>query len=297
VAISSKIIADSISNKGKRITTFEIEMPRWILSEFNTHRMLSRNSASSRAIPIKANIDNIYNNTAIPVHWGLNQAGMVADAEASDEIQRLAIACWIRARDNAITSALTLDSYGIHKQVANRLIELFTYQRVIVTGTEFANYFWLRNHKDAQPEIKELADLMYQDYTSSKPVILDPDMWHTPYYRLGFWAKGMPEPLQDALKISASCCAQVSYRKQDDSLEKANRVYDMLNLEDESDETRKHASPVEHQASPISWCVKALSFTWEKGVTHRTRQGDLWSGNFNGWVQHRQLIKDESKKG
>lgn len=292
--IKAKIIADSIHrNTGTRITTFELEFPRWILSEFNTHRLLSRNSASSRAIPIKANIENIMNNTAIPVHWGLNQAGMVADNVADEETQKLAIAAWIRARDAAIQCAEQLIELGIHKQVANRLIENFTYQKVVTTAVDWDNFFWLRHHKDAQPEIKELAQLMFDVYQSSIPTELEVGEWHTPYFKDGYWSSHMEESLEHALMVSSSCCAQVSYRKQDDSIEKAEKVFGMLNLFDDTDETRKHASPVEHQASPMPQ-IGALKDI--KGATHQDINGQMWSGNFRNWIQYRHLIPNESCK-
>jgi hypothetical protein len=61
---STKILADSISPDGVRLTTLEVVMPRIVLAEFNTHRMLSRNSASSRAIPIEKMIRMVIPNEA-----------------------------------------------------------------------------------------------------------------------------------------------------------------------------------------------------------------------------------------
>jgi thymidylate synthase ThyX len=303
--ITAKIIADSTHKEiGTRITTFELTFPRWILAEFNTHRLLSRNSASSRAIPIKANIENILKDTAIPVHWGKNQAGMVADEEVSSELADRALGIWLNVRDGCIKAALELNDIGIHKQIANRLIENFTYQKVIVTATEWDNFFWLRSHKDAQPEIKVLSDLMLKAYNESVPSELDYDEWHTPYVEhvrtpdgvlMYLDCNGAHLTLDDALKVSASCCAQVSYRKQDDSVEKAIKVFDMLNLDAGTDinDARKHSSPIEHQATPMSAtdyleCIN--------GATHETRDGSIWSGNFKDWVQARHLYDNESCK-
>jgi hypothetical protein len=298
--IKSTIIASSITEQNKRIVTFELEFPRWILAEFNTHRVLSRNSASSRAIPIDANIQNILNNTAIPVEWGINQPGMVAESIADEETARRAREVWVEARNKGIEAALSLArDLKIHKQIANRLIENFTYQKVITTATDWNNFFWLRNHQDAQPEIRELAKLMLVDFETTTSVELYEGEWHTPYYRSGYWAPHMSETLQEALQISASCCAQVSYRKQDDSLEKAKLVYEKLNLE--STTQPKHASPVEHQATPIpqhfSAKVRRGLGMWDYGITHKDKFGSYWSGNFNGWIQHRQLIEGESVRG
>jgi thymidylate synthase ThyX len=300
--MSASVIADSKHFKyNTRLTTFEISFPRWILSEFNTHRLLSRNSASSRAIPIKANIDNIMADTAMPVHWGVNQPGMVADAEANEEVTAAAKTIWYEARNNAIKSAEALSALGIHKQVANRLIENFTYQKVIVTGTEWDNFFWLRCHKDAQPEIRILAELMLKAYNESEPEVLQLGEWHTPYVaharhnvtnELHYMnSEGGEFTLDEARKVSASCCAQVSYRKNDDTVEKAIKVYDMLNLDSTDDNTRKHSSPIEHQATPIPLDEYILDIP---GATHEDLEGTCWSGNFRNWIQYRHLFEEDS---
>ena len=300
--ITARVVADSKHYKlHTRITTFELSFPRWILAEFNTHRLLSRNSASSRAIPIQANIDNILADTAMPVHWGLNQAGMVADAEANEEVTAKAKTIWYEARDAAIKAAKDLSDLGIHKQIANRLIENFTFQKVIVTATEWDNFFWLRSHKDAQPEIKLLSDMMLKAYNESVPEILDLGEWHTPYVtharhnvtnKLMYLSSGAIEiTLEEARKVSASCCAQVSYRKSDESLDKAIRVFDMLNLEADTDDVRKHSSPIEHQATPVAIDEYILDIP---GATHDDLNGACWSGNFKNWIQYRHLFDEDS---
>ena len=300
--LSAKIIADSKHFKfNTRITTFELSFPRWILAEFNTHRLLSRNSASSRAIPIKANIENIMADTAMPVHWGVNQPGMVADAEANEEITAAAKTIWYEARNNAIKSAEALSALGIHKQVANRLIENFTYQKVIVTATEWDNFFWLRSHKDAQPEIRVLAELMLKAYNESEPEVLDIQEWHTPYVaharhnvtnELYYMNNtGGELSLGEAIKVSASCCAQVSYRKNDDTVEKAIKVYEMLNLDSNDDSTRKHSSPIEHQATPVPEDEYLSDID---GATHEDLDANCWSGNFKNWIQYRHLFDEDS---
>lgn len=287
----AKIIADSKHWQTEtRLTTFEVSFPRWVLAEFNTHRQLSRNSASSRAIPIKSNIENILNDTAIPVHWGLNQAGMVADNAADESTAAKAKEIWLNARDSAIEYANQLSELGIHKQIANRLIENFTYQKVIVTATEWSNFFWLRNHKDAQPEIKALAEKMWEAYTNSTPTVIEAGEWHVPYFENGIWTPDSTTSLEDALKISASCCAQVSYRKQDDSLEKAIRVFEMLNLDSEDDDVRMHSSPIEHQGTPIDVTNASAVSAY---ISHVDSRLNFCSGNFKDFIQYRKMFKNE----
>lgn len=317
MTISAKIIADSIDPNGHRITTFELEYPRFIHAEFMTHRVFSRNAASSRAIPVSKAIELIRENTAMPIHWGKNQPGMSAKEECNNPITLPSgnISAldsyytredwWYEARDDAILRAEFYNQAGYHKQIVNRLLEPFTHIKVVMTTTELDNFFWLRRHPDAQPEIQELAEKMWQACNSSFVAVLMPGDWHLPYYGQGFWkASGYVDitqdditdldgkrghSLQDAIAISASCCAQVSYRKNDDSLEKAKAVYKRL-----VESTPVHASPFEHQATPMPLFDERNHLVWPQGVTHMDRNGSAWSGNFRGWIQNRQLIPNNT---
>jgi thymidylate synthase ThyX len=298
--ITAQIIADSISAEGIRMTTMEIEYPRFILAELNTHRMLSKNSASSRAIPVKAMHEHIRANTAGPVYWGVNQPGMKAKEELRGADLSEAKYIWAKARDAAIAYSGSLADLNIHKQITNRITEPWMIMKTVISGTEWANFFWLRDHQDAQPEIAELARKMRAAYDASTPQLLQPGEWHVPYvstYRdihtgIRFYldAKEKYITAEEARIVSASCCAQVSYRKNDDSYEKAVKIYQQL-IESEP----AHASPVEHQATPID--NNQDTSRWEKfdGVTHQDREGQLWSGNLRGWIQHRKLIPNEAK--
>lgn len=295
--IEVKIIADSYNDSMKtRLTTFELVYPRFIHSELMTHRMFSRNAASSRAIPIDKVIELLKTNPAMPVHWGKNQAGMQANIEI-DNIEGAKL-LWLAARDSAINHAIVMRDMGLHKQIVNRVLEPFQLIKVIVTATEFNNWFWLRDHADAQPEIKELAQKMQDAYDDSIANPLYEGEWHVPYVTIQrsihtgelFYIDEHDKYItaEEARMISASCCAQVSYRKNDGSLEKAAVVFDRL-----INSVPVHASPVEHIATPI---VDSEEFTIE-GITHLDKNGQLWSGNLKGWVQFRQLIPNNVKAG
>ena len=299
--ITARILADSISPTGVRMTTMEIEYPRFILAELNTHRMLSKNSASSRAIPVKAMHEHIRANTATPVYWGINQPGMKAKEELTGADKSWAGYLWAKARDMAIGFSQDMADLNIHKQITNRITEPWMIMKTVISGTEWANYFWLRDHPDAQPEIAELARKMHQAYEASSPQLLHPGEWHVPYVRtdrslvdgsLCYYDNNGDDLTADQARvISASCCAQVSYRKNDDTLEKAQKVFKML-IESEP----AHASPVEHQATPMkqtNW-QRNPEF-WQEGVTHLSANNDLWSGNLRGWIQHRKLIAGEAR--
>lgn len=299
--ITARVLADSISPSGVRMTTMEIEYPRFILAELNTHRMLSKNSASSRAIPVKAMHEHIRANTAGPVYWGINQPGMKAKEEVTGADLTWVKYIWAKARDAAIGFSQDLADLNIHKQITNRITEPWMIMKTVISGTEWANFWWLRDHPDAQPEIRELAYKMHEVYKASVPQPLNPGEWHVPYvntYRdthtgvLHYLDAGDHYiTAEQARIISASCCAQVSYRKSDDSYAKAQKVYAML-IESEP----AHASPVEHQATPMyHFNQEEGSDLWEDGVTHQDRKGQVWSGNLRGWIQHRKLIPGEAR--
>ena len=300
--ISAKVIADSVCPQGVRMTTMEIEYPRFILAELNTHRMLSKNSASSRAIPVKAMHEFIRANPATPVSWGKNQPGMKANEDVGSAVATEAEQVWNRAKDDALHWADALaHKLAIHKQIANRITEPWMTMKTVISGTEWTNFFHLRNHADAQPEIKALAEAMTVAYTTHLPVPLTPGQWHLPYITIAEYVPTGelqylnnnfdPISLEEAKIVSASCCAQVSYRKNDDSFDKAKKIYDQLILSEPV-----HASPIEHQATPMdvdSMC-RFEPDTWQPGVTHVSANSDLWSGNLRGWIQYRKLIRNEA---
>jgi len=315
MTITAKVISDSISVSGARITTCELEYPRFIHAEFMTHRVFSRNAASSRAIPVRSAIELIRNNTAAPIHWGKNQPGMSAREECNATVTLAAEfagftnpedsgwnyattnilreQAWRLARNSAISAASSFDAAGYHKQIVNRLLEPFSHIKVVVTSTEWDNFFNLRCHPDAQPEIQKLAQAIKDAMDGSDPVCLDYGDWHVPYYKDGIWYCAEDStPIEEALMISASCCAQVSYRKNDATIEKARSIYQRL-----VDAEPPHMSPFEHQATPVRVMPSEGGQTfeydiegWRPGITHVDRFNDAWSNNFRGWIQNRALV-------
>lgn len=263
---NAKIIAHSKAPNGEELVTMEIELHRFILPEFNTHRSLSRNFQSSRAVPVKKMIEQVRKDPATPVHWGRNQRGMVAEGELDGENLVICQDQWKAAAREAASKAEAMDHYGAHKQIVNRLLEPFMWTKGVVTATVEAleAFFLLRRHKDAQPEIKALADAMWYALEESSPRELNYGDFHLPYFGEGFWDKrnhyytwfdgttsgdnDFSIYLDEAIKISTSCCAQVSYRALDQSIDKAIKIYDMLNLpvRGEYPEDPPHFSPTEH---------------------------------------------------
>lgn len=264
---SAKVIADS-KVEGSRLVTLEIELHRFILPEFNTHRSISRNFQSSRAVPVKQMIEQVRNNPAMPVHWGMNQPGMVADSEVEGFTKQQSIKRWKWAAKQAAECAEALNEAGVHKQVVNRLLEPFMWTKGVATATidDWQAFLKLRLHKDAQPEIKALAYEIGQAIINSSSAELSDGDWHMPYFGDGYYLKGCGIDVEEAVMISASCAGQVSYRKLDDSLEKAKKIYDMLNLPSEGlyPENPPHFSPTEHQVMFERGSCKSLSGNFHK---------------------------------
>jgi len=277
--------------------TFELVYPRMIHSEVLTHKQLSRNCASSRAIPIETMLKEIENDIAVPVHWGKNQSGMQAKEELQGNDLKEVKYIWLEAAKDAIFQSRRLAATGVHKQVANRITEPYQHMKTVMSGTDWKNVFYLRNHKDADPTIALLFRLMQEQWEDAIDTFdaLDDNEYHTPYVQgyqtLGPWCykdeNGRELTHEEALRISASCCAQTSFRKSDSSTDKADMVYDRL-----VNSKPVHASPFEHQGKPMQKYENPFDASkWEPGITHVNKQGELFSGNFRGWIQHRQLIE------
>lgn len=294
MTIKATIIADSISaSTDKRITSLELELPRFIWSEMLTHRLFSRNAASSRAIPVSKVTEQVRSNPAKPMYWGSSKSGMQAGSELTGEHKALARGIWETAAIKAAEFSDQLFESGLHKQHTNRITEPFQQYKVVLTATEFDNFFYLRNHKDAQPEIRMLAQAMLEAMKASTPMKLKTGEWHLPYIKrklvdgtMCYYDVNNTElTLEEAQQVSSSCCAQVSYRLLDHTLDKAKFIYDKL-----VNSKPVHASPFEHQATPMYWF--ATNDIWPEGVTHMDADGKFWSGNLQGFIQYRQLIKD-----
>lgn len=364
--IKATILADSISQIGVRFLTFEIEYPRIILAELNTHKMLSKNSFSSRAVPFAKMIKQL---EARPVRFGANQGGMQDKGEEHDtmvlipkhlygalviylkeeldgmltladlkevsgdgKVYMTAFGAWNLHKFISVGIAEAMSDAKYHKQTYNRLLEAHQMMKTVISGTEVENFFWLRNHGAADPTLHELARVMDEARNASTPHPLKDGEWHLPYvdfyqevigytpddkevlgpqvFYIGdsITGEGYVElTVEEAIKVSCARCAAVSYRNEGYGLAKSLEVYDRL-VGDE----RKHASAFEHQATPIrNWGYYDstirngkyeqnhpwIPYTWEEGITHVDRKGNLWSGNLKGWRQYRKLIPGENYTG
>jgi thymidylate synthase ThyX len=302
MALDAKVLADSRSPQGHRLTTLEVTFPRFVLAEFNTHRVFSRNSASSRAIPIVKQLRRVLEAPFVPLEFGSNQPGMQAGPPLEGEARLAAEEEWLRARDEAVRQVLRLisspdtvgvdddllqrlgdletiikekaqpaDWLNVHKQVANRLLEPFMWHTVIVTATEWDNFFNLRCHSDAQPEIRRAAELMHEALEGSEPVELGLGEWHLPLVRDE--DRTEVDSIEELVKVSAGRCARVSYLTHAGTrdLSADIELHDRLL-------TSGHMSPLEHPARPLSEEELARS---------------EWCGNFRGWRQLRKTIENE----
>lgn len=290
---SARVLVDSLSPAGDRLTTFEVTFHRFILAEVNTHRVLSRNYRSSRAVPSAKLIEEVRTNPAMPVYWGKNVPGMQARAELTGPHREDAILNWKVAARAACDHATWLSQTGLHKQIANRVLEPFTWVHGVVTATEWDNFFGLRLHRDAQPEFRALAEAMWKARSESKPNHLRPGKWHLPYVQAGdvhdLLHRHHPDrdaAIADLIKVSVARCARVSVRPFDadrpSTFEEDLALYTKL-----VGAQPVHASPAEHQATP------------DLKDSYEDHRGWWWShesehGNFHGWRQYRKMLPGES---
>lgn len=283
------ILADSVADYASspsRLTTFELTYPRCIHSEFMTHRVFSRNSASSRAIPVEKMIRDVEENPFIPISWGKNQRGMSAREELDEKEADHALELWLQARDRAVDSALRMIEIGLHKQIINRILEPWMWITVICTGHTFKNFFLQRCHEDAEPHMQRLAGMMREAYEASKPTVKDQGEWHLPFitdqdirtYRLAARAPGASawDDEMALVKKSVARCARGSYLQQHGNFTMAKDIelHDLL-------AEKRHWSPFEHQA--VNDRAKWISASFPLGNLATT-----------GWVQYRKTFAGES---
>lgn len=311
--IEATVIADSVNEQGNRLTTFKLRYPRFIHSEFMTHRVISRNASSSRAIPTKKLIEEVRSDVlrAAPVFWGKNQKGMQAAEELSREDHPTlfsspyddAKGTWAAAACEAADWAEELMRIGVHKQTVNRILEPFSHINVIASATEWNNFFGLRLHKDAQPEMRALAIAMWEVRKASTPKLLRPGEWHTPYVDdeetlnmcaqyeqagdgWSFINNGvLGGALRARIGVSVARCARTSYESFEtgkrSTVEEDLALYERLLAS-------KHFSPFEHQATPDTRGIP--EYADEKGPWMHLRE----HGNFKGFRQFRKTLPGEA---
>lgn len=286
--ISAKVICDSISSvSGVRLTTMELCYPKYIHGELMTHRVFSRNARSSRAVPVEKILREVATDPVLPIEWGSNRRGMQAgevlapgDAELVEELWRAL------ARETAERCS-RLAAHGLHKQWANRPLEPFSNIYVVVTSCFWRNFYQLRRHPDAQPEMKALADAMHMAHVASAPKELRPGEWHLPYVTdEDRSALGVDVGERRAQRVSVARCARVSYRTFEGArptLDEDLALYARL-----LGSQPVHASPAEHQATPDAMAGPGDC----RSFSHR----HLW-GNFDSWVQYRKTLQGEHGRG
>lgn len=292
----------------KPIFTIRMRYPRVIHSEIMTHRVFSRNARSSRAVPVKTMLNEVRNTPYVPWHWGKNQSGMQAEEDCNNliPIEMLQEApcymtneeAWLRARDMAVIVAEGFMEAGYHKQNPNRLLEPFSWIDTLITSTDWNNFLWLRQHKDAEPHLQDLANLVAQAIDEAYISVLEDGEWHQPYINADdiYHAEqvyGIDDTNPFLNKLSAARCARISYKPFDGdaSYEKEISRYNSLVTSD-----RVHASPLEHQAMADSVTYastsKLINGEVVGGREFRWANKHL-QGNLEGYIQARKLVPNE----
>ena len=313
--ISATIIADSLNEFGNRLTTFVLVFPRIVLAELNTHRMLSRNSASSRAIPFKTMLKKVQEEPFIPIAFQKEHTGMQGNEYFEGEDLDKAKKLWLEARDYAVTSSAMLSLHKVTKQLCNRLLEPFLYHTVICTASEWENFFALRAHPQAEIHIADLAEKMLVAYNESEPKKLKAGEYHIPFGdtfdtpRLYGMVDGMRDNIQSStgiipdrdkfteeikVKIATARCARVSYLNFEgkDDYKADLKLFDLLS-------SSGHWSPFEHCARAMSeeeYDTYTLDVPRNKVNPNRMVDRKYGvCGNFVGFIQVRKEMQGENK--
>lgn len=274
MGFSARILADSISPQGQRLTTMEWTFPRVILAEVNTHRMLSRSAASSRAIPTEKLIQRVVDDPFVP-EFRLNQKGMQAGETLSEDDAVTARCAWMNARDEAVARARQMHAWNIHKQYVNRLLEPWMFCAIIVSATDWENVWHLRCSPDAEPSFQRIANLARDAMSESKPTLIKEGDWHLPLVDEEdilqlISERNTFEVVRDRLRrISVGRCARVSYLTHDGKRDH-NADIELCDRLAKSG----HWSPFEHVATPFTELP--------------------YCGNFAGWWQFRKNFANEN---
>lgn len=290
----TKVLADSTA-KGKRLTTLQVTIPRMVLAEFNTHRDFSRNSASSRAIPVLKNVDKIIGDPFIPEAFAKNQKGMQEGEDLTEEANERARTAWLVLRDASVLAAMTLNGLEVHKHWGNRPLELFGGQTIIVTATRWANFYALRNHPMASPEMRYSAQSMLAAMEASTPIERVVGQWHLPFIsdeEKEVVLADLDASVSWLVKLSIARCARVSYLTHDGKydVEADLALYERLT-------SSGHMSPLEH-AAKVANDEEIKKYAYWRWSDH----GDesiggfvpVCIGNFDvPWLQHRKMIPGE----
>ncbi len=289
--INAQIVCDSVSPNGVRLTTFVATFHRFVLAEMNTHRVFSRNSASSRAIPAAKIMRRVENDIAWPVHWGAEKPGMQSGEALDRQDEEKAVSSWQFASADALDTAKNLLDIGLHKSLVNRLLEPYMWHTAIITAVDFDNFFWQRCDEAAQPEMKAVADAMQLAYFKSQPNPLPTVTgWHLPF---------ISEEELDGLhleackQISVARCARVSYLQHDGTRDfrKDIELYDKL-------VKGSHWSPFEHVATPCTHAKAIWQFNQHNHAEPALQVTCKMAGNFGtGWHQYRKFFGNENRTG
>jgi thymidylate synthase ThyX len=304
------VLASMNTLTGTAVYTMLATYPRSIHAQLLTHRTKSKNSSSSRAIPTLTEIQNIKNNP-VQIMWSRNGKGMQGELiEDLNEIQELdeLVLDFRKAAFKFVKGLADPKGHNVHKQNINRFLEPFANITVLISATEWDNFDWLRIDGAAQHEIAVLAKELKECRENMVPMPIYAGEYHTPFVdrvrdedgKLRYYSmeSHIELTLEGAIKVSSSCAAQTSYRRLDDSLEKADDMEAKL-----KSGYKLHASPFEHVCTPIQLPMNELSrlplaaFMQQlpEGITHVSRDLSLWSGNFRNWIQYRHLMPNNDK--
>jgi hypothetical protein len=291
---NARVLLDSVNPRGDRVTTMEVTLWRANAVDLVTHRALSRNGASSRAIPITKFFEKVLDDPVVP-RMQLNGPGMTPGPDLEGYTLEEAERLWLLARDEMAHIAHLLEQVGVHKSVVNRLLEPFSWMTYVVTATDWDNFFAQRcsTTNPPQHELYLAACAMRDALAASKPRELDYGEWHTPLIQpdeVDFYGD-LGEDMEWARpRVSAARCARVSYLTHAGvrDVKKDLELYDRLVTADPP-----HWSPLEHVCTPDP--ALGADQLIHGPSDSRWVVGSARPANLRGWVQFRHVVESESE--
>jgi hypothetical protein len=284
----------------RMVTVLLTRFPYTLVQELATHRLLrqggvvevlgdtnpftemtSRSSASTRAIPVERVIQRILDDPFIP-QFSQHQKGMQGVEIDDPEFQYKNAMIWRQALEQNIQLARQLAAQGVHKQHVNDLLKPFLRIPILITATEWENFFHLRTDKPCRPEFRVWAIAIKQAMEQSTPKVLKPGDWHIPF------GDQMPPglSLSEQLQVATARCARLSYATHDGKrdVQEDMRLYNQL-LQD------GHMGPFEHCAMAVADYFtappKIACYAYLPG-----QMQPVFTRNFRGFYSYRAMVED-----
>lgn len=280
--IQAEIIADSvwpIIGHNKRLTTFKLVVPHSVLGHLVRHRAFSLSVASNRALRSSSVMDTL---NYIP-DWRTAQKGMQPAEFINDKNKRDYLDDIVYTLKNYTSEYVNemVNKHNVAKELTNRYLAPFQLVTVLVTSSEYSNFFNLRDHQDAQYDTQIVARKMKKLLEENTPTYLERGEWHLPFISYG---EAKDNTIIEQIAASVARCARTSYKLPNS--ENRSDIISDIRLFNKLITPPIHASPLEHVATPLR-----MSDIYASILPEDKTLNSAFYGNTYGWVQLRKLFE------